>query len=303
MTHEHTTWPAKTRDLHNHHLDSTPWDHVELREGDVVIASWPKSGSTWTQQLVGQLLHAGSAELDITKQSLWIDLRVPPLPVKQEILGSMPGRRFVKTHLPVDALVYSKTAKYVFVGRDGRDVVWSLFNHHARANEQWYATLNDTPGLVGEPMPRPPESVVEYFDTWLERDGYPLWSFWELVRSWWDIRSLPNLHFTHFAALRSDFDGEARRLAEFLGVAADSLDWGAVAQHCSFDYMKANAGKVAPLGGVFWEGGPQTFIHKGTNGRWRDLLSAEQVARYEATATERLGEDCARWLATGELPA
>ncbi|EDM80917.1 Sulfotransferase [Plesiocystis pacifica SIR-1] len=108
MTHEHTTWPAKTRDLHNHHLDSTPWDHVELREGDVVIASWPKSGSTWTQQLVGQLLHAGSAELDITKQSLWIDLRVPPLPVKQEILGSMPGRRFVKTHLPVDALVYSE---------------------------------------------------------------------------------------------------------------------------------------------------------------------------------------------------
>ena len=45
---------------------------------------------------------------------------------------------------------------------------------------------------------------------------------------------------------------------------------------------------------------PQTFIHKGTNGRWRDTLTAEDCARYERMAVERLGEACAHWLATGE---
>ena len=295
-------WPQKRRDMHNHHLDTSVWDSVELRSGDIVLASWPKSGSTWTQQLIGQILRGGSAELDITKESLWVDLRVPPTPVKLDILANMPGRRFVKTHAPVDAIVYSPEAKYVYVGRDGRDVVWSLFNHHATANEQWYATLNDTPGLVGEPMPRPPASVSEYFNTWLERDGYPLWPFWELVASWWAIRELPNIHFTHHARLKQDFAGEARALAAFLGESVAEDAWAAITEHCSFEYMKRNAGRVAPLGGVFWEGGPSTVIHKGTNGRWQDTLSPAQLERYEATARERLGDACAHWLATGELP-
>ena len=47
-------------------------------------------------------------------------------------------RRFVKTHLPVDALVYSPKAKYIYIGRDGRDVLWSLYNHHAMGNEAMY---------------------------------------------------------------------------------------------------------------------------------------------------------------------
>lgn len=46
--------------------------------------------------------------------------------------------------------------------------------------------------------------------------------------------------------------------------------------------MKKNAVKSTPLGGVFWDGGAETFIHKGTNGRWRDVLSAEECAAYDA---------------------
>jgi serine/threonine protein kinase len=70
--------------------------------------------------------------------------------------------------------------------------------------------------------------------------------------------------------------------------------------HCSFDYMKAHATKSVPLGGAFWDGGAQTFIHKGTNGRWREVLSVEESGKYEAAASANLPPDCARWLATGE---
>ena len=64
--------------------------------------------------------------------------------------------------------------------------------------------------------------------------------------------------------------------------------------------MKANATKSVPLGGAFWEGGAKTFIHKGTNGRWRDVLSKEDVLQYEQLATTELGEDCAHWLEAGK---
>lgn len=67
--------------------------------------------------------------------------------------------------------------------------------------------------------------------------------------------------------------------------------------------MKANAARSTPLGGALWEGGAETFIHRGTNGRWRDVLTADDCARYEAMARERLGADCAAWLATGRVPA
>jgi aryl sulfotransferase len=67
--------------------------------------------------------------------------------------------------------------------------------------------------------------------------------------------------------------------------------------------MKAHAAASAPLGGVFWEGGASSFINKGTNGRWRDLLTRDDIAAYEARAVKELGPDCAHWLATGEMPA
>ena len=54
------------------------------------------------------------------------------------------------------------------------------------------------------------------------------------------------------------------------------------------------------LGGIFWDGGAQTFIHQGKNGRWRDVLTADDVKAYEQRAVTELGEACAGWFATGE---
>jgi aryl sulfotransferase len=174
-----------------------------------------------------------------------------------------------------------------------------MYNHHVNGNAEWYKALNDTPGLVGPPIAPPPASVRQYFLDWLDRDGHPFWPFWENVRSWWAIRDLPNVTMIHFSELKADMPGQIRRIAGFLGIPIDERRWDAIVGHCSFDYMKANATKSVPLGGLFWDGGAQTFINKGTNGRWRDVLTAEDVARYERTAREELGEACAAWLATG----
>jgi aryl sulfotransferase len=65
--------------------------------------------------------------------------------------------------------------------------------------------------------------------------------------------------------------------------------------------MKKNATASTPLGGSLWEGGAETFVHKGTNGRWKDVLTPEDVERYEKRAIEELGEECAHWLETGRF--
>ena len=296
------TWPRKTRELYNHHMDSAIWNDFRFRDDDIIIATYGKSGTTWLQQIVGQLVFNGSADVAVAELSPWLDLRVPPAPGKLAAMEAQTSRRFIKTHLPVDALVYSPAARYLYVARDGRDVVWSMYNHHARANAMWYGAINDSPGRVGPPIGKPPEDIRRYFLDWLEGDGYPFWSFWENVRSWWAIRTLPNLRMLHFASLKADMPGQIRAIGDFLGIQPDATALQAIVAHCGFDYMRAHGSQTVPLGGAPWDGGAETFVHKGVNGRWRDTLTAEDNQRYEAMARKELGEECAHWLATGELP-
>ena len=296
-------WPQKTREFQNHHFDSTIWNDFRFRDDDIVVSTYAKAGTTWTQQIIAQLLFGGAEGMDVADMSPWLDLRVPPKQEKLPAVEAQTHRRFLKTHLPVDALVFSPRAKYLYIGRDGRDVVWSMYNHHANANAEWYAALNDTPGRVGPPIEKPPTAVRQYFLDWLDRDGHPFWPFWENVRSWWEIRGLPNVMLLHFAELKADMPAQIRRIARFFDIPIDERRWDAIVEHCSFDYMKRNAVKSVPLGGRFWDGGAETFINKGTNGRWRDTLTAEDSVRYERMAREQLGAPCAHWLATGEAPA
>ncbi|MEI6506394.1 MAG: sulfotransferase domain-containing protein [Planctomycetota bacterium] len=293
-------WPEKTRELHNHHFDSTIWNDLVFRDDDIVIATYAKSGTTWMQQIIAQLLFDGTPDIAVAEMSPWVDLRVPPKGVKLPLLESQTHRRFMKTHLPIDALRFSPKAKYLYIGRDGRDVVWSLYNHHFNANATWYDALNTTPGLVGPPIEPPPGDVRQYWREWMDRDGHPFWPFWENVHSWWAVRDLPNVKFVHFANLKHDMAGEIRAIATFLDIPINESRWEPILQHCSFDWMKKNATKSVPLGGAFWDAGAEVFINKGVNGRWSETLTPEECAEYEQRSRNELGDACAHWLAVGE---
>lgn len=291
------TWPVKSRELHSHHFDSTIWNDFQFRPDDIIIATYAKSGTTWMQQIVAQMMFNGDPDLAVAEMSPWLDLRVPPKDVKLPLVEAQTHRRILKTHLPVDALVYSPKAKYIYIGRDGRDVMWSMYNHHANGNQAYYEALNDTPGRVGPPLLPPPADIRQYWLEWMDKDGYPFWSFWENIRSWWQIRELPNLLLIHFNDLKRDMPGEMRRIASFLDIPIDETRWPDIVEYCTFDWMKQNATKSVPLGGAFWDGGAETFINKGVNGRWADTLTAADIVEYEARTVRELGPECAHWLA------
>lgn len=135
----------------------------------------------------------------------------------------------------------------------------------------------------------------------MDKDGYPFWPFWKNVRSWWQIRELQNLLLVHFNDLKRDMPAEMRRIAHFLDIPIDEARWPYILEYCSFDWMKKNATKTVPLEGILWNGGAQTFINKGTNGRWKDTLIPEEIATYETRAIDELGAECAHWLAHGSI--
>jgi aryl sulfotransferase len=293
-----TDLPAKTRDIHNHHIDSTLWNDFPFRAGDIIIGTYGKAGTTWTQQIVAQLVFGGDGMIKVHEISPWWDLRIVPPEVRAGVL-QQPHRRIIKTHLPADALVTSPLAKYIYIARDGRDVIRSMYNHHSSFRPDVYDLFNG-PGLVGDPLPLPDPDIRSYFRTWLEKDGYPFWSFWENTASWWALRDHPNVKLIHFNDLKADLEGGMRAIAAFLDIELAENRWPAAVRHCTFEYMKANAERYAPMGGEIWNGGAETFINKGTNGRWCDVLTAEECHSYEEKAVEMLGPECARWLAGGK---
>jgi aryl sulfotransferase len=224
------SFPSKTKQLRNHHFDSEKWDCVNYRDDDIVIATAYKSGTTWMQNIVLKLIYQGR-ELpgNAAEMAPWVDLRVPPAEVLGPMLEGMPDRRQLKTHLPADALKYSEKAKYIYIGRDGRDCFMSLMNHWKCGNEIWYGVLNG-PGLLGDPMPefeKLGKTEGELFDDWIskgwptlegETDGWPFWSLFDNVASWWPTRDMPNVCFIHFNDMKADLAGSVRKIAAFLDI-------------------------------------------------------------------------------------
>ena len=301
MTTSDPIYPQKKRELHNMLMDSTRWDGFEFRDDDIVIDTWAKSGTTWTQQIVSQLIFNGTKDLPAMDMAPWLDLRVIPYEETMAVLEAQTHRRFIKSHLPADALDISPKAKYLFLARDGRDVVWSWYKHLTNMTPEFFEMINSTPDRVGPPLEPPTCDVHEFFHNWLEQDGLHNWSYWAHIQSWWDVRDTPNVALFHFNNLKADMPGEIRRMAEFLEIEIDEDKWPDILRHCSFAYMKENADALSSIFDKLFKGGLTNFIYKGTNGRWRDILSPEDIEAYERVVSEKMTPDCARWHATGEL--
>ena len=291
--------PRKSRDLLNCLIDTRLWDEFAIRPDDIIIATYAKAGTTWAQQIAGQLVFNGDENVHTSALSPWLELRMDPKQEKFDLLAAQTHRRFYKSHAPADTLPMSPRAKYIYVCRDGRDIVWSLYNMHMNFMPAYYVAINAPPGPYGPALTPPQCAVDDYFRTWLDHDGRPWWSFWDNVRSWWALRDCANVLLVHFADLKKDLAGEIARIAGFLDYDPAVLDMTRITAHCTFDYMKREAERMTPGGGARLRGGAGSFIYKGSNGRWRASLAADDCARYLATAKAELGAACAAWVAEG----
>lgn len=296
----------------NHHLDSTRWQGVEPRDGDIIVTTAYKSGTTWTQQILNALLHDGEDPLPaLHDSSPWVDARFMGSAEQMwEQCAAFEGQRFLKSHLPLDGLPWWPEARYVVVCRDARDVFMSLLNHYGSYTEFAFKLFNDLPGRVGPPMPPCPDDPRELWRQWMTRgwfewesEGYPFWSNLHHTASYWPYRHLPNVLFLHYNDMLADLDAAVRRLAGFCRIEIDDDLVARVVECTTFSNLKqssieAEKKKAAGMPEVF-RGGQETFFNKGTNGRWRDVLTDDDLELYVAAKQRVLEPDCARWLEEG----
>jgi aryl sulfotransferase len=304
-----STQPRVRHSYLNHHLDSTRWESYTMRDDDIIIATYVKSGTTWMQAIVSHLIFQDLQLRSLMDVSPWVDTSLWPITWENlaKLLGSMEHRRFLKSHLPLDGLPFYSQVKYIVVGRDARDVFMSLWNHYRNYTPEFYERANQ-PAHVKRPLPRCPEDVREFWRQWMtkgwfewESDGYPFWSILHHTQTWWDFRHLPNILFVHYNDLLQDLKGGIRRVARFLEIGASEEILSYIARAVSFGSMKRQADRLVPDHEVTFRSGAQVFVNKGTIGRWQAVLDEEDLKLYEAAVARTLSPDCAWWLENGRL--
>jgi aryl sulfotransferase len=238
--------------------------------------------------------------------SPWIDARFQgPIAPVIEAVDAQTHRRFVKSHLAADGIRFFPEAKYVVVGRDTRDVFMSLWNHYNAYTDLAYSLFNDSDRPGGE-FPRCPESPRDLWPRWIgggwfdwEPDGWPFWSHHHHLSTWWEWRHLPNVHFVHFSDLLGDTEWEMRRLADYCGIDVPDARWPAIVAAVQLDAMRAEAkGADGGPAAMIFEGGVDRFLYKGTNGRWRGVLTDADLSLYEQAAAT-LDPGLRAWLEGG----
>ena len=268
--------------------DSTRWDRFRPRPDDIVIATPPKSGTTWTQRITACLVFGGTALPGPLRQlSPWLEFRHDDDSL-ETVLGRLQAqrhRRFLKTHLPADGLPpLPPTVSYLVVFRDLRDVALS-FHHHMRAS-----------GVHG-PLPSDPRAFWRAFFSGQSfgRGGtITLERFTAHLTSWWPLRHEPRVLLLHYQDLLEDLPAQMRRVAAHLGITVPEAAWPSLVAACRLDAMRAEYDRVLPALGPGARPGPW-FFRRGTSGQWRGTVTAGDLVLYER-AVSALPPDLRAWL-------
>ena len=245
---------------------------ISPEPSDVWIVTYPKAGTTWSQQIVKLIRNGG--ESDDKK----IDGSVPWLEANALFkldLASLPKPRAFKSHFSYELMPCGKPdttpCKYVYVVRNPKDVAVSFFFHYCRghvipgANLEWSLFFRNF--IYGN---------LEFGD------------YFDHVLSWWAHKDDENVLLLTFEDMKKDLPTAVARIAKFIECDVTDEVIAKVAAKTSFDVMKnddtANYSWVPP---EFVKPGT-TFMRKGEVGDWRNYFTPEQSAEMDKICRERL---------------
>jgi DNA-binding MarR family transcriptional regulator len=249
------------------------WDDFQFRQGDIVISSIPKSGTTWVQMICALMIfQSPEIPAPLSTLSPWLDHVETSRSKAFAELGAQAHRRFIKTHTPLTGFASDPRVTYIVVARHPLDV--EVSKYHQEVN------------LGRAPAQQPREWLVDWIDRGLPRTMQQL-------SSNWTCRDRPNTLFVHYEDLSADLAGQMRRLAARLGITVPAATWPDLVEAATFTEMRAAADRLRPLP---YLQNNTAFFHRGSSGSGRDLLSDAELARYHECAARVAPPELLAWL-------
>ncbi len=142
-------------------------------------------------------------------------------------MEAYPAPRIIKSHLSYKSIPKGP-GKYIYVMRDGKDVVVSQYYQ-----DQRIPIASDT-------------AFSQYFERWM-RGRVGAGSWFDHVAGWWARRNDPNVLFLRYEDLQRGPTGTIRRIAAFCNIPLSNERLARVLERSSFAFMKRYEDKIDPM--------------------------------------------------------
>ena len=251
--------------------------YMVLRPDDVWIVSYPKAGTTWTQNIVRLILNDGIDDGKKLSESVpWIEALNTderfyyqlPVPIDE-----LPSPRAFKSHFQYDNMPcgapHTTPCKYIYVSRNPKDVAVSYYHHY----------------LGFKYLPSGP-TWKDFFQWFLSGD-MAFGDYFDHVLSWWAHQSDNNVLFLKYEDMKRDLPSAVTQIAKFIGRNLDHKMINRIAAQTTFEKMQANPGTNYGWATHRRDPSAPPFMRKGMVGDWKNYFTAEQSAQLDAKFAER----------------
>lgn len=263
-----------------------------VREDDVWIITFPKCGTTWTQEMVWLIDHDLDFETaratNVLDRSVFLELSA----VAQEVVGvdtveiidKLPGRRHIKSHLPLAMLpkqLWSVKPKIVYCTRNALDVAVSYMHHYHSMHG--FKGSNDTflKGLLEDKV------------LWCPQVQHTLDFYkYKQLTSFGGFEKSENFIFIHYEEMHKNLMNVLKRICKFFDKTFTDEQLAPLIEHLSFESMKANPrtnhAELVKRLTEFHEKPKFQFMRKGKVGTYKEELEENYIQRFRAHIEKQL---------------
>ncbi|XP_055628884.1 luciferin sulfotransferase-like isoform X2 [Toxorhynchites rutilus septentrionalis] len=250
--------------------------NFQVLEDDVWIVTFPKCGTTWTQEMVWLIDHDldyhTARTINLNDRSVFLELFSTFDRTEDTITAAenLPRPRHIKSHLPVALLpkqLWTVKPKIVYVSRNPKDVAASYLHH--------YRGFANYRGTKEEFFERLLADEIEYCPQVAH------------VLEFWRIKDHPNILFLAYEQMKRDLRKVLPTVCDFLGKQFSNKQLDQLAKHLSFEEMKKNPATnnvelvQTRMKREGREGESFEFMRKGQIGDYKNELSSSFIDRFD----------------------